>query len=177
MHKRKQFSSSERATVAIIATNLLGWQTNLTKQAKNRIALATCSLVSYDIGIKKVVRTKSLKNWMKLATKIRETMPWLRSTEAIYLVMDNAGGDGIHKTSIRIVQCNYYLAISVPTRGKCLGSWHLDEHSSSSGENASQQKKRSRWTQRHCKIHGITAVGCQEWRQQCDCQGAKRLTR
>jgi high-affinity nickel permease len=53
--KRTQFSRSERSTVAIIATNLLGWRTNVTRQAKNRIALAAYSLMSYDVGFKCVV--------------------------------------------------------------------------------------------------------------------------
>jgi hypothetical protein len=63
--RNQQFSSSERSTVAIIATNLMGWKANLARQAKNMIALAACSLVSYDVGFKCVIGRKSLKNWLK----------------------------------------------------------------------------------------------------------------
>jgi hypothetical protein len=55
MHERKQFGSSERSTAAIIAANLLGWQTQL----------APCSLVLHDVGFQCVVGNKSIDNWLK----------------------------------------------------------------------------------------------------------------
>ena len=65
LHERKQYSNNERATVTITATNLLGWHRNLSKQAKEWIALAACSAVSYDLGFKKEVGKKSLEKWLQ----------------------------------------------------------------------------------------------------------------
>ncbi len=64
MHKRKQFNSHERAVVAIYATHLMGWQTDLIKWAKARIALAACTLTSYDLGFEKIVGKYSLERWL-----------------------------------------------------------------------------------------------------------------
>ncbi len=44
----------------------MGWHCNLSKQAKEWITLAACSVISYDLGFKKVVgRKKSLQKWLQ----------------------------------------------------------------------------------------------------------------
>jgi hypothetical protein len=65
LHERNRFSNNERATVTITATNMLGWHCNLSKQAKEWIALTACSAVSYDLGFKKEVGKKSLEKWLQ----------------------------------------------------------------------------------------------------------------
>ncbi len=65
LHDRKQFKNNERATVAIVATNLFGWHNNLMKCKKKCIVLAACFVLSYDLGFKKVIGCQSLERWLK----------------------------------------------------------------------------------------------------------------
>jgi hypothetical protein len=60
MHKNKKFCSSEGVKVAIIATFLLGWKTNLEWHSRNQTELAVSSLTLYDKVFNQVVGQKSL---------------------------------------------------------------------------------------------------------------------
>ncbi len=72
LHKRKQFNSNERTVVAIYATYLMGWQPDLRKRAKARVALAACTLACYEMGFEKVVGKYSLEKWLnKMEASVR----------------------------------------------------------------------------------------------------------
>jgi hypothetical protein len=47
------------------ATNLFGWHSNSKKHKKKRIAVAACSVISYDFGFKKVIGCQTLERWLK----------------------------------------------------------------------------------------------------------------
>jgi len=65
LNNKKQFTQDARMITRCIAMQQMGWNDNLTWEERKRIGRAACTLVSYDLGYKKVVGSTQLHTWMK----------------------------------------------------------------------------------------------------------------
>ncbi len=64
LHDKKQFTKEARYLSMLYATHMLGWHRDLFKREKERIALAACTIISYDLGYKRVTGKYSLDKWL-----------------------------------------------------------------------------------------------------------------
>jgi hypothetical protein len=65
MHNKKQFDETARALGCIYATYLMGWKENSPRREKELIALASYTLVCYDLGYKMIMGKFGLATWIK----------------------------------------------------------------------------------------------------------------
>jgi hypothetical protein len=64
LHEKKQFAKEARYLAMLYATHMMGWRRDLFKREKEQIALAACTVVSYDLGYKRVTGKYLLDNWL-----------------------------------------------------------------------------------------------------------------
>jgi len=61
-------------------THLIGWKSNLPKQAKQCTVSAACTLACYDLGLEKVIGKQSIENWLK---KIEVSVRFTSTTQIV----------------------------------------------------------------------------------------------
>jgi hypothetical protein len=66
LHNKKQFDhTSARALACLYATYLTGWKENSPRREKEQIALASCTLVCYNLGYKIIMGKFRLVHWLQ----------------------------------------------------------------------------------------------------------------
>jgi hypothetical protein len=65
LHEGKQFNAEARALACLYATYLMGRQKDMSRRDQEHVALASCTLVCYDLGYKMVTGKYGLEQWLK----------------------------------------------------------------------------------------------------------------
>jgi hypothetical protein len=50
LHEHKQFNAEARALACLFATYLMRWKNEMSRRVQEHIALASCTLVCYNLG-------------------------------------------------------------------------------------------------------------------------------
>jgi hypothetical protein len=72
LHERKQFNAEARALACLYATYLMGWNKEHSRRGQEHVALASCTLVCYDLGYKTVTGKYGLQQWLK---QLKDSLP------------------------------------------------------------------------------------------------------